>query len=496
MAKKRANRRPPSGTPQPGSGARGSSRGAASGSKTGKPSNGKGSAGKPSAAKGRPGGKGSVGAKNATAGKRKTAKGAGKPRSSANTGHGSKPIPVVKRRAGTVASRPRRKPTPVAESTNVTLPPRERGERLHKVLAAAGIASRRECESLILEGRVEVDGKVVTDQGVRVDPFKSKIFFDGEALPRPRRVYFAVNKPDGIVSTSSDPSGRPRVTDLLPPDVGRVFAVGRLDMSSEGLILVTNDGELANGLTHPRHGVQKTYHVQVAGVPSAETLGQLRQGVYLSDGHAHFVDAKLKRRRKQGAILEVVLDEGRNREIRRLLARVGHKVQKLTRIAVGPVRLGEMEPGSYRPLTPEEITALRRAIAAPAVVADAPSEESAPGAARPARQGKRDASFGKQAKRRPATGGRPVKGSRAAKGSRTVGKPAAASKSRSTSRSTQRPDAKPAQSASVDTRSGRTVLGSDEPVSEPAKPPRKKPASTKTTRRPKPRGPSSRGKRS
>lgn len=271
----------------------------------------------------------------------------------------SKPVPVAKSRP------PKKKPrrSAGAATTDITLPPRERGDRLQKVLAAAGIASRRECETLIEEGRVEVDGEVVTDLGRRVDPFKQKIYFDGEALPRRRRVYFAVNKPDGVVTTSRDPSGRPRVTDLLPPDVGRVFAVGRLDMASEGLILVTNDGELANGLTHPRHGVEKTYHVQVAGIPTAETLSNLRRGVYLSDGHAHFVDAKLKRRRKQGAILEVVLDEGRNREIRRLLARVGHKVQRLTRVAVGPVRLGEMEPGSYRPLTREEVQALTRAIA-------------------------------------------------------------------------------------------------------------------------------------
>ncbi|MEM1304688.1 MAG: pseudouridine synthase, partial [Planctomycetota bacterium] len=213
-------------------------------------------------------------------------------------------------------------------------------ERLQKVLAAAGIGSRRECELLITEGRVEVDDRVVTELGAKVDPATQRIHVDGEPLPQTRRVYFAVNKPEGFVSTARDPSGRPRVIDLVPPDAGRLFNVGRLDLASEGLILVTNDGGLANQLTHPRHGVEKTYHVQVAGHPTAETLATLRKGVYLSEGAAHFVHAKVKSRRKNGAVLEVVLDEGRNREIRRVLARVGHKVQRLTRVAVGPVRLG------------------------------------------------------------------------------------------------------------------------------------------------------------
>lgn len=238
-------------------------------------------------------------------------------------------------------------------------------DRLQKVLAAAGIASRRECELLIQEGRVEVDSEVVTELGTRVDPFSQKIRLDGELLPTPKRVYFAVNKPEGVVCTARDPSGRPRVTDLVPPDSGRVFAVGRLDMASEGLILVTNDGELANGITHPRHEVHKTYHVKVQGHPTAETLAQLRKGVRLAEGKAHFVHAKVKSRRKNSTILEVVLDEGRNREIRRVLARVDHKVQNLTRVAVGPVKLGDMPPGAYRPLNAKELKALRAAIAAP-----------------------------------------------------------------------------------------------------------------------------------
>lgn len=237
--------------------------------------------------------------------------------------------------------------------------PRDGKERLQKVIAAAGVASRRECEQLIQEGRVEVDGDVVTELGVRVDPARQEVHVDGEPLPKTKRVYYAVNKPEGFVCTARDPSGRPRVTDLVPPEAGRVFNVGRLDMGSEGLILLTNDGELANQLAHPRHGVEKIYHVQVAGHITPETLTQARRGVRLAEGRAHFVGARIKSRHKKSTVLEVVLDEGRNREIRRVLASLGHKVQKLTRVAVGPVKLGEMPPGAYRPLTPQEVRALR-----------------------------------------------------------------------------------------------------------------------------------------
>jgi len=237
------------------------------------------------------------------------------------------------------------------------------GERLQKVLAAAGVASRRECEGLILAGRVAVDGQVVTELGTRVDPTRQDIRVDGESLHAAKPVYFAVHKPKGVVCTARDPAGRPRVTDLLPPNAPRAFCVGRLDLTSEGLILVTNDGELANGLTHPRHGVEKVYHVQVAGQVDLEVLKLLRRGMRLAEGFAHVKHVRIKTRRKRSTILEMVLDEGRNREVRRLLARVGHKVQRLTRVAVGPVRLGELPAGAVRPLTRQEIRALQQAIA-------------------------------------------------------------------------------------------------------------------------------------
>jgi 23S rRNA pseudouridine2605 synthase len=234
-------------------------------------------------------------------------------------------------------------------------------ERLQKVLAAAGLGSRRQCEELILEGRVEVDRQIVTELGSKVDPARHEIRVDGEVLRRPKLAYYAVHKPQGVVSTARDPSGRPRVTDLLPPELGRLFPVGRLDMSSEGLMLLTNDGELTNELTHPRYEIEKTYHVVVAGEPGPEVLDQLRQGVHLAEGLAKVVDAKIKTKRKKSTILEIVLDEGRNREIRRLLAKLGHKVQRLIRVAIGPLRLGELPSGAYRPLKREEIEKLRRA---------------------------------------------------------------------------------------------------------------------------------------
>jgi 23S rRNA pseudouridine2605 synthase len=263
---------------------------------------------------------------------------------------GGKPVPG---KPHTARSRHRRVPTPPSD-----LP----GERLQKVLASAGIASRREAEKIIQEGRVEVDGLVVTELGTRVEPQRQEIFVDGQRLHKSKLVYYAVNKPTGVVSTTRDPSGRPRVIDLLPPDVGRVFNVGRLDLSSEGLILVTNDGELANQLTHPRHGVRKVYEVHVAGEPDAAVLAQLRRGAHLAEGFVKPVEVRVKAKKKNSAVLEMVLEEGRNREVRRLLARVGHKVQRLIRIAVGPIRLGEMPQGASRMLTPEEVRKLRAAV--------------------------------------------------------------------------------------------------------------------------------------
>jgi 23S rRNA pseudouridine2605 synthase len=270
------------------------------------------------------------------------------------------------------------------------------GERLQKVLAAAGIASRRECEQLMLEGRVEVDGEVVVELGTKVDRALQEIRVDGEALPRPKRVYYAVHKPTGVVCTARDPSGRPRVIDLLPEGVGRVFNVGRLDINSEGLILVTNDGALADHLTHPRYGVAKTYEAYVQGLPDRAVLDQLRQGVHLAEGFARVVSVRIKRRQKNTTVLELVLDEGRNREVRRLFARVGHKVQRLVRIAIGPIRLGEIPRGAVRKLSPQEVARLRQAVVTGGKKSPSPGRKpSTTGGSTSSQRRKRGAAAGK-----------------------------------------------------------------------------------------------------
>jgi 23S rRNA pseudouridine2605 synthase len=250
----------------------------------------------------------------------------------------------------------RAKPRTAKPST----PESEHAVRLQKILAAAGVGSRRECEEIIREGRITVDGETVTEMGTRVDPDRQQIRVDGEALRRPKRHYYVVNKPSGILSTSKDPSGRPRVIDLTP-NTERLFTVGRLDKTSEGLILVTNDGKLTDMLTHPRYGVEKTYLAQVAGIPSPESLAKLRRGVKLAEGFAHAKRVFVRRSHGKSSILEMVLDEGRNREVRRLLARVGHKVMKLRRTAMGPLRIGELKPGESRTLRREEVEELYRA---------------------------------------------------------------------------------------------------------------------------------------
>ncbi len=230
---------------------------------------------------------------------------------------------------------------------------------MQKVLAAAGLGSRRQCEELITAGRVEVDRRVAAELGTRVDPASQQIRVDGVPLPTARLEYFAVNKPPGVVCTNRDPSGRPRVIDLVPSKAARLFAIGRLDLGSEGLILVTNDGDLANRLTHPRYGVAKTYRVTVAGRPTREVLTKLQRGIHLAEGFARVEGIEVKSHHKESTVLEMVLREGKNREIRRILARVGHKVLRLTRTAVGPVRLGTLPLGGVRRLTHEEVKALR-----------------------------------------------------------------------------------------------------------------------------------------
>ena len=200
---------------------------------------------------------------------------------------------------------------------------------------------------------------MVTELGSRVDPQSQEIRVDGERLPDPKRVVYLLNKPVGVVTTNYDPAGRPRVVDLVPGE-RRLFAIGRLDRTSEGLILVTNDGDLANLLAHPRYGVEKKYLVQVAGVPSVELLDKIRRGVRLAEGEVHAKRVSIRSQHKQSAVLEMILDEGKNREIRRMLAKLGHKVHQLKRVGVGGLSLGTLLPGQWRPLSWNEVETLRR----------------------------------------------------------------------------------------------------------------------------------------
>ena len=234
---------------------------------------------------------------------------------------------------------------------------------MQKILAHAGIGSRRACEDLILQGRVTVGGQVIRELGTKVDLGKISVAVDGQKIQQEKLVYFAVNKPKGYVSTNNDPSGRPRVLDLLPEIPQRVYTVGRLDEMSVGLLLLTNDGELANKLAHPRFGVEKLYRVIVAGTPEREVLNQLTEGIWLAEGKVRAKRVKAVAKKGDATILELVLAEGKNREVRRMLAKLGHKVMMLTRVAVGPITLKGLTAGQYRPLTGREVDLLRRVAA-------------------------------------------------------------------------------------------------------------------------------------
>lgn len=232
--------------------------------------------------------------------------------------------------------------------------------RLQKFLAMAGVDSRRNCEEYIRTGRVTVDGEVVLDPARAIDPRKHDVRLDTERLRPPRFRYFLINKPKGVLCTNSDPQGRPRAVDLIPVQDQRLFTVGRLDENTEGLLLITNDGDLAQHLAHPRFEVVRRYRCQVAGIPTTETLKQLRDGMYFSDGFFRFRSVHVHRRKGRSVILELELQEGKNREIRRLMARSGHKVLSLERIGFGPLQLRGLGPGRHRELLPWEIQELRR----------------------------------------------------------------------------------------------------------------------------------------
>ncbi len=235
-------------------------------------------------------------------------------------------------------------------------------ERLNKYLAHAGVGSRRHCDELIATGRVRIDGQIVRELGTQIDPATRQVFVDDDPIRAERFVYWAVNKPRGYLCTNNDPSGRPLMLDLVPHIEQRVFTVGRLDEDSEGLLLLTNDGDLAHELMHPRFGVEKTYEALVAGSPNAEDIKQLLTGVWLSDGRVKAKSVKKMKRQGDSVWLRIVLCEGKNREIRRMLAKLGHKVMRLRRSAIGPVKLDRLPKGKSRKLGLSELEALRKSV--------------------------------------------------------------------------------------------------------------------------------------
>lgn len=231
-------------------------------------------------------------------------------------------------------------------------------ERLHKFLASTGAGSRRECETFIEQGRVSVNGKVVTKLGTKVSPGADTVLLDGEKVAPDRKVYYLLNKPSGYICTNSDERGRPRAVDLVPErNAPRVYTVGRLDAESRGLILLTNDGAIANVLCHPRYRIEKSYEVTVRGDVDMQQLGRLEAGVWLAEGKSS--PARVQRLgrnpHRDETQLEMTIFEGRNREIRRVFARVGLKVRRLVRTKLGPLTLGDQAVGTCRVLTPFDL---------------------------------------------------------------------------------------------------------------------------------------------
>lgn len=228
--------------------------------------------------------------------------------------------------------------------------------RLQKLLAQAGVASRRRCEELMLEGEVEVDGEVVTRLGTKVDPRTAVIKVSGKRLPPvSEHVYLVLNKPRGVVSTMSDPEGRRTLSDLIADRSERLFHVGRLDTDTSGLLLLTNDGEFAHRMAHPSYEVEKTYVAEVAGRIAKGTVADLLAGVTLDDGPVEVRRARVLATAADKSIVELVIHEGRNRIVRRLLDHVGHPVRQLSRTRFGPIELGTLGGGKIRELSDDEL---------------------------------------------------------------------------------------------------------------------------------------------
>jgi pseudouridine synthase len=234
-------------------------------------------------------------------------------------------------------------------------------ERIQKILAKAGIASRREAERMVLAGRVLVNGRVIDTLGVKADPLKDAVKVDGKLLTGfEPKMTLLLNKPRGYLATVKDPKGRPTVMDLLKPLKWRIYPIGRLDFDAEGLLLLTNDGALANRLAHPKFSIPRTYLVKVGGVPEGKDLARLKKGVMLEDGRARVVSCSLLRQKEKNSWVQVIVTEGRNRLVKRMFSAIGHPVLKLKRIRFGPIHLGNLPFGQFRYLTAEEIAKLRK----------------------------------------------------------------------------------------------------------------------------------------
>jgi 23S rRNA pseudouridine2605 synthase len=234
-------------------------------------------------------------------------------------------------------------------------------QRLQKILAKAGIASRRKAEELIKEGKVRVDGKVVTEMGTKVDPDAQDIECDGiHVAAREKKIYILLHKPAGFVSTVHDPQGRPIVTDLLPQVKERVYPVGRLDLDTEGALLLSNDGELAQKILHPSHEVNKTYVAKVKGKPNTKKLAALSRGITLEGRKTWPADIEVLQTEPQATTIKIIIHEGRKRQVRKMFDAVGHPVLQLKRTAYGQLELGDLRPGKYRFLSPEDIKMIFR----------------------------------------------------------------------------------------------------------------------------------------
>lgn len=230
--------------------------------------------------------------------------------------------------------------------------------RLQKALADAGVASRRKSEELIAQGRVTVDGRKVTEMGVKVDPAAQDIRFDGVPVRPVEKVHYLLNKPAGVVCTTSDPGGKQTAVGLIPDAPDNAFTVGRLDTDTEGLVIVTNDGDLAQRVAHPSHGVPKVYHARVKGAMNESIPRALMKGVMLDNQRCRAKNAAIIGREPEATIVRVTMMEGRKREVRRMLAKLNHPVVHLRRVAIGPVVDETLKPGQWRPLTPLEIKRL------------------------------------------------------------------------------------------------------------------------------------------